>query len=178
VESVTLDKESLTLYTGDSYTLTATILPENATDKTLNWSSSNENVATVDANGAVRAVGNGVATITATNTSNSAMKASCEVTVYDHCTGVELSATSVELTVGKSCVLTAKTLPLATTDGMIEWSISDETVIKRHADGTIEALAEGVAVVTARSVDGGHTATCSVTVKTIPVAESVVLSEE
>ena len=68
VESVTLDKESLTLYTGDSYTLTATILPENATDKTLNWSSSNENVATVDANGAVKAIGNGVATITATIT--------------------------------------------------------------------------------------------------------------
>ena len=178
VESVTLDKESLTLYTGDSHTLTATILPENATDKTLNWSSSNENVATVDANGAVRAIGNGVATITATNTSNSTMKASCEVTVYDHCSGVELSATSVELTVGKSFVLTAKTLPLATTDGMIEWSISDETIIKRHADGTIEALAEGVAVVTARSVDGGHTATCSVTVKTIPVAERLVLSEE
>lgn len=178
VESVTLDKESLTLYTGDSYTLTATILPDKATDKRLDWSSSNEDVATVDANGAIKAVGNGVATITATNKSNNAMKATCEVTVYEHCTGVELSATSVELTVGKSFVLTAKTLPLARTDGAIEWSVSDETIIKRHKDGTIEALNEGVAKVTARSVDGGHTATCTITVKTIPVAERLVLSDD
>lgn len=178
VESVTLDKELLTLYRGDSYTLTATILPDNATDKRMEWSSTNNEVATVDADGLIEAVGYGTTTITATNIADKAMKATCEVTVYEHCTGIELSATSVELMVGKTFVLTAHTLPLATTDGAIEWSVSDDNIIRRSDNGTIEALAEGVAEVIAKTVDGGHTAKCIITVKTIPVAERVVLSDD
>ena len=177
-ESVTLDKQSLTMYAGDSFNLTATVLPTDAFDKSLNWASSDNSVATVDANGTVKAVSYGKATITVSCAANTAIKATCDVNVFEHSTGVEMSATNAELTIGKSFMLTANTLPLNTTDGQIQWSVSDESIISRSADGTILALAEGVAEVIAKSVDGGHTAKCIVTVKTIPVAEKLVLSDK
>ena len=67
VNSITLDKTELDMKVGDNpVTLTATVIPDGATDKTVTWSSSNEKAATVDANGKVTAIGNGETTITAT----------------------------------------------------------------------------------------------------------------
>ena len=81
VTGVTLDQTSLTLDVGGSDTLTATVEPDNATNKAVTWSSSNENVATVDQNGNVKAVGAGKATITATTADGSGVSATCTVTV-------------------------------------------------------------------------------------------------
>ena len=81
VASVSLDKESLPLPIGDYYTLTATVQPENATDKSLTWSSSDSSVATVD-DGKVTAVGEGQATITV-KTNDGGFTATCDVTVVD-----------------------------------------------------------------------------------------------
>ena len=81
VTSVTLDKTSLTLDVGDTETLTATVKPDNATNKAVTWSTSNKNVATVDQNGNVKAVGAGTATITAAASDGSGKTATCEVTV-------------------------------------------------------------------------------------------------
>lgn len=176
-ESITLSKQSLTMYSGDTFNLVATVLPDDVIDNSIEWSSSDNNVVTVNSDGFVKAVGYGKAIVTATCVAKNTVKADCEVTVYEHCTGVELSATNAELLVGKSFKLTANTLPLAQSDGLIEWSVSDETIISRNADGVVVALAEGVAEVIAKSVDGGHIAKCKVTVKTIPVAEKIILSE-
>ena len=176
-ESVTLNKQSLTMYSGDTFNLVATVLPDDVIDNSIEWSSSDNNVVTVNSDGFVKAVGYGKAIVTATCVAKNTVKAVCEVTVYEHCTGVELSATNAELLVGKSFTLTANTLPLAQSDGLIEWSVSDNTIISRNADGVVVALAEGMAEVIAKSVDGGHIAKCKVTVKTIPVAEKIILSE-
>ena len=80
VTSITLDKSELFLYTGNSETLTATIEPDNATNKNVTWSSDNEAVATVD-NGKVTAVKEGTATITVTAQDGSGVSTSCSVTV-------------------------------------------------------------------------------------------------
>ncbi|MEQ2454920.1 S-layer homology domain-containing protein [Flavonifractor hominis] len=83
VTGVTLNQSSMTLYYNDSTqnkgTLTATITPDDATDKTVTWSSSNPTVASVDENGTVTALAAGTATITAT-TADGAYQASCLVT--------------------------------------------------------------------------------------------------
>lgn len=79
VESVTLDKTTLSINEGSSYTLTATITPSDATNKSLIWTSDNESVATVS-NGKVTAVSEGSATITVT-TEDGDYSATCEVTV-------------------------------------------------------------------------------------------------
>ena len=80
VTGVTLEPTSLSLFTGGSETLTATVEPGNATNKALTWSTSDNTVATVDENGTVTAVGAGEATITVT-TEDSCKTATCQVTV-------------------------------------------------------------------------------------------------
>ena len=82
VTGVTLDQTDLTLFTGQSEQLTATVTPDNATNKNVTWSSDNETVATVDANGNVTAVAAGTATITVT-TADGSHTATCKVTVKD-----------------------------------------------------------------------------------------------
>ena len=81
VECITLSQSTATLLEGASLTLTATVAPDNATDKTLTWSSSNPSVATVDNMGKVTAIASGTATITATANDGSGVSAQCEVTV-------------------------------------------------------------------------------------------------
>lgn len=83
VTDVTLDKQTLELYTGKSGTLNAKVQPANATNKNVTWSSDNETVATVDTNGKVTAVAAGTATITVTTTDGSNISAACTVTVKD-----------------------------------------------------------------------------------------------
>lgn len=80
VSSVRLDKSSISLMVGSSETLAVTVLPDNATDKTVTWTSSNTSVARVDDSGRVTAMGKGTATITATAGKRSA---NCTVTVID-----------------------------------------------------------------------------------------------
>ena len=84
VESVSLDNTNLDLREGETAQLTATVLPDNASNKNVTWESSNKSVATVDANGLVTAVSAGTATITATADGKSA---TCTVTVSWYSTG-------------------------------------------------------------------------------------------
>ena len=81
VTGVTLDKNALSLVEGETDTLNAIVKPDNATDKTVTWSSDAEDVATVDATGKVTALKQGEATITATANGGSGISATCEVTV-------------------------------------------------------------------------------------------------
>ena len=82
VTGVTLDQTDLTLFTGQSEQLTATVTPDNATNKNVTWSSNDDTIATVDNNGNVTAVAAGTATITVT-TEDGSHTATCKVTVKD-----------------------------------------------------------------------------------------------
>jgi len=82
VTGISLDATEATLMVGKTRSLTATIVPANATNKTVNWTSSDETVATVT-DGVVTAVAEGDATITATSAENSNINATCEVTVIN-----------------------------------------------------------------------------------------------
>lgn len=81
VKSITLNNTSKTLLTGNSFSLSATVAPANATDQSVSWSSSNSGVASVSSDGAVTAVSAGTATITVSANDGSGVKASCTVTV-------------------------------------------------------------------------------------------------
>lgn len=89
VTSITLNKRSSSLVSGETVQLTATLLPENATIKRLTWTSSDKNVATVNANGLVRALKEGTTTITCTANDGSNTKATCTITVIGN--GTRLS---------------------------------------------------------------------------------------
>ena len=110
VSSVSLDKESLTLTIGESSSLNATVLPENAANKNVSWSSSETDVANVDSNGKVTALGVGKAIITVT-TEDGGKTAVCSVTVNPIAvSSVSLDLTSLSMTVGDTHSLTATVL--------------------------------------------------------------------
>ena len=81
VTGITLDKTALEITVGETATLTASVTPDNATDKSITWSSANESIATVDQNGKVTAKAAGTVKITATAKDGSGVKGECEVTV-------------------------------------------------------------------------------------------------
>ena len=174
VESVSLNKSEMTLTEGESETLAATVTPDNAENKSIIWSSNNEAVATVDANGTVTAKSAGTAVITATSTNGKS--AGCTVTVEKKqipVTEVRLSESTVGIVEGSTYKLTATVLPGNTTDSKnVSWSSSNSEVATVDANGTVTAKSAGTAVITATSKNG-KSAGCTVTVsrKEIPITE-------
>ena len=171
VTSIKLNVNALTLEVGESYTLTATVLPGNATDKSVTWSSSNTAVATVSG-GKVTAKAEGAATITAAATNGK--MAICTVTIKEpapeiiEVTSISLNQTSLTLEVGENYTLTATVLPANATDKSVTWS-SSELSVATVKNGKVTAIGTGAATITATS-SNGKTATCSVTV-TNPYAD-------
>ena len=157
--SVTLDKTSLSLAVGETVQLTATVKPDDATDKNVTWTSSDESVAKV-VNGKVTAVKSGKATIIAKCGDKTA---ECEVTVYAKVTGVKLSSSSLRMMSGDKASLKATITPDNTMNKNISWSSDNETVAVVN-NGEVTAKAEGKATITVTTEDGQYTATCSVTV--------------
>ena len=94
ITSITLNHDRLSLSSGESETLSATILPANATNKNITWSSNKTNVATVDQTGKVKAVAGGICTITCSATDDSGVCALCYVSVYEEHEYVDLGLPS------------------------------------------------------------------------------------
>ena len=165
VTSVSLDKTTCELTEGDELTLTATIAPDNATNKNVTWSTSDASVATV-ADGKVTALKAGTTTITVT-TEDGSKTATCAVTVKAKVypvTGIALDKTTCEMTVGGNVTLTATINPANATNKNVTWSTSDATVAT-VVNGKVTALKAGTATITVTTEDGSKTATCKVTVK-------------
>ncbi|MBQ7258010.1 MAG: Ig-like domain-containing protein, partial [Abditibacteriota bacterium] len=165
VIGITLDKTNIKLKKGGATIITPTVTPDNATDKTVYWSSNNKTVATVGSNGKVTAKDVGTATITA-KTKDGNLKATCKVTVYEPVSGVVLNRTELELKKGKTYTLKATVRPSGATDKTVYWSSSDKNVAYVNSEGKISAYKSGTATITCKTKDGGYTATCDVTVNT------------
>ena len=117
VTGVSLNKDSLTLVEGGTATLTATITPNNASNKSVTWSSDNESVATVNATGEVTAIGAGTATITAT-TVDGGKTATCTVTVTARTYNISATPETLDfgsVNVGYTTSLVAQTVTITNT---------------------------------------------------------------
>lgn len=178
VTEVGLNKTSTTLIEGETETLVATVMPENATDKSVVWESGNESAATVSQEGLVTAVGEGKATITV-KTNDGGFSASCEVTVKKKViavTGVKLSAESMTLREGDRGILTATVEPANATNKNVVWWTTDLDIVcvtsaPGGSTGYVEARKAGKATVTVKTEDGEFSASCEITVekKEVPV---------
>lgn len=162
VTDITLNKTEGTLAVGDTETLVATIAPAGATNKMVEWSSSDESVATVDENGKVTALKAGTAIITA-KALDGDKTATFTLTVKDAAASVTLNKTAIELSVGASETLTATIAP-AGADDAVEWTTSDESVATVDENGKVTAVKAGTATITV-TTKNGKTATCTITVK-------------
>ena len=161
---ITLSQTSATIKEGSNAKITATITPSDATNKSVTWSSSNTSVATVTG-GTISAVSKGTATITA-KTSNG-LTATVTVTVVENPdivkpTGISLNSSSLDLEVGNTDTLNATVIPSNATNKTVTWSSSDTSVATVN-NGTVTAVAQGTATITAATFNG-YKATCTVTV--------------
>ena len=166
VTGVTVSKSSVTVKTGETVTVNATVTPSNATNKSIKWTSSNTSVATVS-NGVITGVAEGTATITAT--SNNGKTATVKVTVEKGSvtviqpTGITVSPTTLTLKEGASSTVTATVAPSNATDKTVTWTSSNASVAT-VSNGTVKAVSAGTATITAKT-SNGKTATVSVTVE-------------
>ena len=176
--SIVLNKTSASLKAAETLTLVATVLPENATDKSVTWKSSNEAVAIVDTNGLVTAITVGEATITATTADGSNLSASCKVTVTSTlATSITLDYTEYEIVEKSDFQLTAIILPESTTNKGVVWSSSDIWIASVDENGLARAYSVGEAIITATTVDGSNlSASCKVTVVS-SLAQSITLDK-
>ena len=162
VTSITLSDTSVTLTEGETKTITATVNPSDATDKTVTWSSYNPSVATVS-NGTITAWTPGSADITA---ECGGKTASCYVIVTTKeipVSSISLSKTSWNLIKGESITLSVTVTPTNATDRTINWSSSDNNVVTVK-NGVVSAVGAGYATVYAKS-SNGKTASCYLTVR-------------
>ena len=163
VTGITLNKTTATLTEGETLALSATVSPDNATDKTVTWTSSDASVASVS-DGTVTALKAGKATIIA---SCGGKAATCEVTVKPKTisvTSITLDKTRAEMTEGEILTLTADVAPEDATDKTLIWTSSDEAVATVK-DGVVTAVKLGRATITAASTSNlSVSATCEVVV--------------
>ena len=170
VESITLDKTEVALLAGETASLKATVTPDNATYEYIVWTSSNREVATVDNDGVITAVGGGEATITAKVAGKSA---ACQVTVGTPVSSVSLDITAITLVPGENYNLSATVSPANATDKTVTWSSSDTDVVAVDQSGQVRAKSVGTATITATA--GKCSATCLVTV--LPPVENIILEQ-
>ena len=165
VESVSLNTDEIILTVDNTAQLYATISPSNATDKNIQWTSSNPTAVSVDAEGVVTAVSGGSAIITAVAGGHSA---SCVVEAYQPpipVTGISLDQTTLAMRLNSTAKLTAAILPSDATNKSVVWTSSNPRYVRVDGDGQLTSFTRaGTAVITATTVDGGFTASCTVTV--------------
>ena len=164
---VRLSRSSLALSVGEAYTLKSTVLPNDAKNKTCKWYTSRSSVAAVSSTGKVTAKAVGTAVITAKTVNGKT--ATCKVTVSPAPTGVKISPTALTLGKGESYTLKGTVLPNDAKNKTCKWYTSRSSVAAVSSTGKVTAKAVGTAVITAKTVNG-KTATCKVTVKTMPTS--------
>ena len=169
LNTVTLNQEDAHLESGETLTLEATVGPDDAINKKVDWKSDNEAIATVSPEGVVTAHAVGQTTIHAIADDGGGAKAACTITVDPtKVASITLSSESLEIRKNHQAQLSATVAPTNATDKRIVWSSTNEDVAKVSEEGIVSAIAPGDAVIKATSQDGSQVeGTCQV--KVLPV---------
>jgi uncharacterized protein YjdB len=173
VTGLSLNKTAVTVSINGTEQIAATVVPENATNKNVTWSSNATDVATVSAEGVITGIAAGTATVTATS-EDGGFASSCVITVQETAipvTGVSLNKTVLTVSVNGTEQLAATIAPANATNKNVTWNSNAVDVATVSAEGLITGIAAGTATVTVTSEDGGFASSCVVTVQetVIPV---------
>ena len=144
------------MYSNQYVQLKATVLPNNAYNKSVTWKSSNSKIATVDKNGKVKALKVGNATITATSTDGSNVSAQCKIKVVQRVTKIKLNKSIINLSKkGKTAKLKATVLPNNAYNKSVTWKSNNTKVVTVDKNGKIKATTnKGTTYVNAIAKDG------------------------
>lgn len=167
VHDLSLSASNMTLDKGDTNVIAASVVPDDAEDRKINWTSTDTSVCAVTQTGAVTGVSVGSASVLAL-TDNGKM-AQCNVTVVSPVTGINLDKSNIKMIKGAAETLTATVRPADATNRGVQWTTSDNSVCTVDQSGHISAVGAGAATITVMTQEGGYFAECSVTV-TIPVS--------
>ena len=167
VQSISLNATQTHLVVGDSFTLTATAMPENATNRNVIWKLVSGDAISLSNTGVIQAKKVGVALVRAEAADGSGITAECKVVVKPRLVkAISLNATQKELIIGDSFTLTATLSPENATNRNVIWKLVSGDAITLSSDGVIQAKKVGEALVRAEAADGsGITAECKVVVK-------------
>ena len=165
VQSVTIPEGDFSLVAGYTQALTANVLPSNASNKGVNWSSSNSDAATVSQNGLVSGVGSGTAEITATAQDGSNASSSVTVTVtLVNVQSIIIADGDFSLAAGNIKALSAQVLPANASNKTLSWTSSNQNATVSPA-GVVSAVSQGTSIITAAARDGsGISGSITVTV--------------
>ena len=155
VTKINLPKEQ-TVAKGKTVKLEASVLPDSASNKKVEYESSNPAVAKVTAAGSVSALKCGKAVITCKATDGSGISSQCEITVIQAVTGLKLQENKMTLLVGKSRTVRPTITPADATNKKLQWTSSNSSVATVTDGGTITANRSGDCVITGRTLDGSE----------------------
>ena len=168
---INLNKDVAEIVKGQTEKLTVTLVPEDTTyTGKVEWTSSDDTIATVDENGNVKGIKEGTVTITAKAVENgNEIIDTAEITVKEiPLNSIAIDIADFDLGIGRTQSLGVVCNPENTTDDInVEWTSSDVKVATVDENGVVTAVAEGTAVITAKV--GDKTASVTVTVKGIPI---------
>lgn len=157
--SITLDRKEATIKVGEATTLKANVLPADADDKTIVWSSENSDIASVTNDGVVTGMKAGTTKIIVTTNANG-LKDECILTVLQPATGITLDRQDISFAnIGENVQLTANVLPEDASNKNVSWASSD-TKVAIVSNGNVVCTGYGTAVISAITEDGGYMATC------------------
>ena len=180
VASVTVDKPALSLAVGGTDTITAAVMPANATVKTVSYKSANQGVATVNKSGVVTAVAPGTTTIKVISNDGNKKATTVSVTVGDAPTqnvattptevpdtnpvkGIQLDCTSKTLSIGESFTLKATLTPADATIQTITWTSENTAIATVDANGVVTGVGKGTTTIVATTKSGNFKAKCEIT---------------
>lgn len=168
ITQVTINPSSVRFAVGETFNLEAQITPVDATNKNINWSSTNPSVVIVDSNGQLTARGIGMATIIASSQDGSNLSATCNVEVFEPTvliSSITIDPTAITGNVGETYRLTATIAPENASDKTLVWSSDNPTAASVDPDGLITLHTKGNAIIKASTIDGsGISASCAVVV--------------
>ncbi len=164
-ESILIAEGEQKIAKGKSVKVNAVILPEDTTNKKIQWTSADPKIAQVN-NGTISARGVGTTTITAATTDGTELSASLSVTVYQAVTGIQFSKRNPAVTKGETIGLSVTVSPKDATNKKVIWKSSDSSIARVDDKGTVSGVAVGTCDITAEAADGsGRKATARVTVE-------------
>lgn len=167
--NVSVSPNAVSMQTGQQRTIVATVTGDPGVSTAVTWSSANETIATVGANGVISAVAVGSTTVTATSVVDPTRQATVSVTVTPQVVSVAVSPSTLNLGVGTNATLTANVVAQGGLSTAVTWRSSNPAVASVNFSGTVAALSAGSATITVLSVaDTTRRATAAVTVTTAP----------
>ncbi len=171
IKSISLSQTNVTTSLAEkTFVLYATITPKEAENEPVVWSSSDSSIATVDQKGLVTLRKSGTVTIICTAKNDSAIAASCRVTITQGVTGIRLDQSNINMNVGETFRLTYVLAPVNASNTAVTFTSTNQSIATVNNTGVISARGVGQTAIIVKTNDGGHMATCLVNVGRVATA--------